>query len=105
MNKLEILSIENNPYFTNFFLPSFELASDGLSIIFILLTALVFPLYILSAKQSIVKYKTTFILLLFLMQGFLFLAFLTCDIFIFYFAFECLLIPMTFIILHQFGNI
>jgi NADH-quinone oxidoreductase subunit M len=75
----------------------YYLGVDALSIYFIVLTAAIFPVCILSTRGDIASPRFFFILLL-LLEFFLLLAFLTTDLLFFYVAFEATLFPMLLII-------
>lgn len=77
---------------------SFSLGVDGISIFFILLTSLLFPICFLVNWESIKYRSKDFCLLLLLLEFFLLNVFLSLDLFFFYIFFEGVLIPMFFII-------
>ena len=77
---------------------NFIIGVDAISILFIILTTLLFPLCFLLNWES-VKYRyKDFTLLLFLLEFFLLNVFSSLDLFFFYIFFESVLIPMFFII-------
>jgi len=71
---------------------------DGLSIWFILLTTLLFPLVALVSWESIQKHYKLFFMLLFLLEFFLLNIFCAEEIFVFYLYFEASAIPMFLLI-------
>lgn len=74
-----------------------SLGIDGISLSFLILTAFIFPLCILSAEVVSFQYKQ-FILYLLFIEIFLSLSFSVTNLFIFYVFFESVLIPMFLII-------
>lgn len=77
---------------------TFSLGVDGISIFFLLLTAILFPICFIVNWES-VKYRSKdFCLMLLLLEFFLLNVFLSLDLFFFYIFFEGVLIPMFFII-------
>ena len=77
---------------------SYFLGVDAISVIFILLTAILFPICILYSKNSI-KFRTKEFMVLFLLLEALIMGVFSClDIVLFYIFFESLLIPMFLII-------
>jgi NADH-quinone oxidoreductase subunit M len=95
--------IQNINWISSKYLPTFyENAVDGISIFFILLTTLVFPLCILSSWcivdklnfYSLKLYMVNFLIL----EFFLINAFTTTNLLLFYVFFESVLIPMMLII-------
>lgn len=77
---------------------TFSLGVDGISIFFLLLTSLLFPICFLVNWESIKYRSKDFTLMLLLLEFFLLNVFLSLDIFFFYIFFEGVLIPMFFII-------
>ena len=76
-----------------------SLGLDGLSFFFFALTALIFPFCIMSSLQTThVKKSAYYVASLLALESILLLAFSTTDLFVFYVAFEAVLIPMFFII-------
>jgi NADH:ubiquinone oxidoreductase subunit 4 (subunit M) len=86
----------------NFYLISrVYLGLDGLSIFFFALTALLFPLCVLNIfnnQAACLLQKQSYVGSLLSLEVALLLAFSTTDLFVFYIAFEFVLIPMFFII-------
>jgi proton-translocating NADH-quinone oxidoreductase chain M len=74
------------------------LGVDGISILLILLTGLLFPICILIGWQSIRKFKTEYLIFLLVMQSMIILVFSVIDLLLFYIFFESVLIPMYLII-------
>jgi NADH-quinone oxidoreductase subunit M len=77
---------------------SFYFAFDGISLSLVLLTAFLIPLCLLTLNTIHNKIKE-FIILLFITQIFLNIAFTTFNLLVFYVAFEAILIPMFILIL------
>jgi len=75
----------------------FVLGVDGISALFLVLINYIMALAILASSPNIKNYKH-FIIYLLLTQLFLILSFVVIDIFLFYIAFESVLIPMFIII-------
>lgn len=78
---------------------TFCIGVDGLSLFFVLLTTFIMPVTILSTWESVKHDLKTFYVSLLLIEFFLILAFCSLDIFLFYFSFESVLIPMILIII------
>ena len=76
----------------------YAVAIDGLSYAFVLLTALIFPLCILSVKHNMKENFSAFVGLLFILQSCVFGIFLAADLALFYVFFEASLIPMYLIV-------
>lgn len=80
----------------------YEIAVDGISICFVLLTTFIFPLCVLSSWSLLDKlnfFNLKFYMINFLiLEFFLLNAFLTTNVLLFYVFFESVLIPMLFII-------
>ena len=81
----------------------YEVAVDGISIFFILLTTFIFPLCLLSSWRLVDKIKSLFyfkfyIINILILEVLLLNAFLTTNLLLFYVFFESVLIPMLFII-------
>lgn len=76
---------------------------DGISIYFIILTAVLVPICLLISIQSIKKRVIEFISLFLLMQAFVVGVFVALDIFLFYLFFEAVLIPM-FLLIGIYGS-
>jgi len=76
----------------------FILGIDGLSLFFIVLTALIVPLCILSSWNSI-KYRIEdFFIAFLIMESLLMIVFSSLDLILFYVFFESVLIPMFIIV-------
>lgn len=73
---------------------NFILGVDGMGLLFVLLTTLIFPICILSSWSNIKKNLKEYIILLLLMESLLILVFTTLDLVLFYVFFESILIPM-----------
>ncbi len=79
------------------------LGLDGISLFFILLTSFLIPLCILTAWKNEFYEVKEYVIYLLLIEFFLFLAFLTTDLVIFFIFFESTLIPM-FILIGVWGS-
>ncbi|MFN5351824.1 MAG: NADH-quinone oxidoreductase subunit M [Alphaproteobacteria bacterium] len=77
---------------------SFSLGVDGISIFFVLLTALLIPICILASFNSIGEQVKEFIIAFLVLEALVLGVFLSLDIFVFYVFFEASLIPMYLII-------
>jgi NADH-ubiquinone oxidoreductase chain 4 len=90
-------------YYLNFqFFNNFEylVGIDNISLFFLLLTSFILPICILYLRQFLnYKYFKKLIINLYLIVFFLFQVFSVLDLFLFYFFFESILIPMFFIII------
>ena len=75
----------------------FTFGFDGVSYVFILLTVFLFPLLFLSIHNIDKDVKLLTVLLLFL-ELLLIIVFLSMDLFMFYLAFEVILVPMIYLI-------
>ncbi|GAO52794.1 hypothetical protein G7K_6861-t1 [Saitoella complicata NRRL Y-17804] len=76
----------------------FKIGVDGISIYFVLLTTIIFPIAILSSWYSIDKDVKTFFSILLLLEFLLLCVFLCTDILLFYVFFESILPPLFFMI-------
>ena len=85
-----------NWFFLNNF--TFTFGLDGISIIFIILTAFLTPLCLLSTWKVIDNQKVLFSFSFLLLESLVFLSFSSLDLFLFFIFFESVLIPMFFII-------
>lgn len=74
------------------------LGVDGISLSLILLTTFIMPVSLLIAWNSITSKWQAFAINLLILEGFLLLSFTSLDLFVFYLAFESVLIPMFLII-------
>ena len=97
----------HNYHWTGSFSTDWATGLDGLAVLFLLLTAFIFPpCYLLSRSIAAVANYYLFILFLlflFLMEILLFAVFQLLDLFFFYFCFEAVLIPM-FMLIGQWGS-
>lgn len=76
---------------------------DGISLMFILLTAFLIPFCILIGWESIIYKIREYLILLFVIEFLLFFVFISLDFIFFYAAFESVLIPM-FILIVVWGS-
>ena len=92
----EFQFVEKRVWIKNFI--NFQIGVDGISILFVVLTAFITPICILSAVNSI-KFKIKdFLIALLLMETLMIGVFCSLDLIIFYLFFEAGLIPMFLII-------
>ncbi len=76
----------------------FKLGIDGISILFIVLTAFVIPICIISCINSVKKRLNEFLIAILILETFILGVFCSLDLIIFYLFFEAGLIPMFLII-------
>ncbi len=76
---------------------------DGISLFFIILTAIIIPIAILSNWSSISEKKSSFIIIILSIETLLFLIFLVVDVLLFYIFFESILPPL-FILIGLYGS-
>jgi len=81
----------------------FFLGIDGLSIYFILLTALIIPISLLSNWKSISENIRSYVIIILLLETLLLAVFLVLDILLFYIFFESILPPL-FILIGLYGS-
>ena len=71
---------------------------DGLSLFFVILTALTIPIAIISGYKMEDKKQKLYLCLILLFSGFIISVFLSLDLIIFYVSFEAVLIPLTLLV-------
>lgn len=71
---------------------------DGLSLFFVILTALTIPIAIISGYYIENKKQKLYLSLILLFSGFIISVFLSLDLIIFYVSFEAVLIPLTLLV-------
>lgn len=71
---------------------------DGLSLFFVMLTALTIPIAIISGYYMEDKKQKLYLSLILLFSGFIISVFLSLDLIIFYVSFEAVLIPLTLLV-------
>lgn len=71
---------------------------DGLSLFFVMLTALTIPIAIISSYYMDNKKQKLYLCLILLFSGFIISVFLSLDLIIFYVSFEAVLIPLTLLV-------
>ena len=76
---------------------------DGISLFFVILTAMLFPLCLLASWFSVTKFIREYLIAFLLLEAILILTFSVTDVLLFYIAFESVLIPM-FIIIGVWGS-
>ena len=77
---------------------NFILGVDGIGLLFIILTTLIFPICILSSWKNIKKNFKEYMILLLIMESLLIIVFSILDLLLFYIFFESILIPMFLIV-------
>ena len=77
---------------------NFILGVDGVSLLFVVLTTLIFPICILSSWRNIKKNLKEYMILLLIMESLLIIVFTILDLLLFYVFFESILIPMFLIV-------
>jgi proton-translocating NADH-quinone oxidoreductase chain M len=80
-----------------------SLGVDGISLFFVILTAMLFPLCLLASWFSVTKFIREYLIAFLLLEAILILTFSVTDVLLFYIAFESVLIPM-FIIIGVWGS-
>src|SRR5262249_31771004 len=76
----------------------FKIGIDGISLWLVILTTFLTPIVLLSAWASIHKKVKEFVILFLILETGMLGAFVALDVFLFYIAWEVMLIPMYFII-------
>ena len=94
--------VERYEWFTSFGL-SYHLGIDGISLFFVVLSALLTPICILASWESIQVRVKEYMIAFLLLETFMIGTFLALDTFLFYIFFEGVLIPM-FIIIGVWGG-
>lgn len=92
------LQFEEKYAITSFLKINYHLAIDGLSLLFIVLTALLTFICLFAGLGSIIKKVKEFLICLLLLESLVIATFATVDMLMFYIFFEATLIPMFFII-------
>ncbi len=96
INTPEFQFIEEKSWINNFI--KFKLGVDGISILFIVLTAFITPICIISCVNSIKLRLKEFLIAILILETFMIGVFCSLDLVIFYLFFEAGLIPMFLII-------
>lgn len=73
---------------------NFILGIDGIGLLFVVLTTLIFPICILSSWKNINKNFKEYMILLLILESLLIIVFTILDLLLFYIFFESILIPM-----------
>ncbi len=94
--------LEEKQWIVNFI--KYKVGVDGVSILFVVLTAFITPICIIATHNSVKVRKKDFFLALLLMETMMLGVFCSLDLFIFYLFFEAGLIPM-FLIIGIWGGI
>lgn len=76
----------------------YKLGVDGISVLFVLLTAFITPVCILASWKSVKKRVADYMIAFLVMETLIFGVFCALDLFLFYFFFESSLIPMFLVI-------
>jgi len=98
----EFQFIEEKKWIINF--TKYKVGIDGISILFVVLTAFITPICIIATSNSVKVRKKDFFIALLLMETMMLGVFCSLDLFIFYLFFEAGLIPM-FLIIGIWGGI
>ena len=77
---------------------NYHLGVDGLSLWLVILTTLIMPIAVLSAWNSVEKYRTGFFVFMLLLESAMIGVFVALDLLVFYLFFEASLVPMFFLI-------
>ena len=96
VNTADFQFIEEKSWINNFI--KFKLGVDGISILFIVLTAFITPICILSCINSVKDRVKEFLIAILVLETFMIGVFCSLDLVIFYLFFEAGLIPMFLII-------
>ena len=88
--------VEEKKWIVNFI--KYKVGVDGISILFVVLTAFITPICIIATSNSVKVRKKDFFIALLLMETMMLGVFCSLDLFIFYLFFEAGLIPMFLII-------
>ena len=94
--------VEEKKWIVNFI--KYKVGVDGISILFVVLTAFITPICIIATSNSVKVRKKDFFIALLLMETMMLGVFCSLDLFIFYLFFEAGLIPM-FLIIGIWGGI
>ncbi len=95
-NSTEFQFVENREWLLGFV--NYKVGIDGISILFIILTAFITPICIISVNATIKKRLKDFLIAILLMETFMIGVFCSIDLVVFYLFFEAGLIPMFLII-------
>ena len=98
----EFQFVEEKKWIINF--TKYKVGIDGISILFVVLTAFITPICIIATSNSVKVRKKDFFIALLLMETMMLGVFCSLDLFIFYLFFEAGLIPM-FLIIGIWGGI
>ena len=98
----EFQFVEEKKWIINF--TKYKVGVDGISILFVVLTAFITPICIIATSNSVKVRKKDFFIALLLMETMMLGVFCSLDLFIFYLFFEAGLIPM-FLIIGIWGGI
>ncbi len=90
--------VERVPWLPTFHI-DYAVGVDGISILLVLLTALLSPLCVLGAWQSITTRPKAFVMLILLVEGAMLVVFSALDLFLFFMLWELTMIPMYFMIM------
>ncbi|CAH7685366.1 various chains-domain-containing protein [Phakopsora pachyrhizi] len=71
---------------------------DGLSVFFVLLTALTIPIAVISGYYIEERNQKLYLSLILIFSGFIILVFISLDLIIFYVSFEAVLVPLTLLV-------
>ena len=101
LTSAEFQFVEEKSWINDFI--KFKLGVDGISILFIVLTAFITPICIISCVNSVKERLKEFLIAILILETFMIGVFCSLDLVIFYLFFEGGLIPMFLIIgIHMF---
>ena len=95
-NSIDFQFVENREWLSGFI--NYKVGIDGISILFIILTAFITPICIISVNATIKNRLKDFLIAILIMETFMIGVFCSLDLVVFYLFFEAGLIPMFLII-------
>ena len=95
-NSIDFQFVENREWLSGFI--NYKVGIDGISILFIILTAFITPICIISVNATITNRLKDFLIAILIMETFMIGVFCSLDLVVFYLFFEAGLIPMFLII-------
>ena len=95
-NSIDFQFVENREWLSGFI--NYKVGIDGISILFIILTAFITPICIISVNATITDRLKDFLIAILIMETFMIGVFCSLDLVVFYLFFEAGLIPMFLII-------
>ena len=95
-NSIDFQFVENREWLSGFI--NYKVGIDGISILFIILTAFITPICIISVNATITNRLKDYLIAILIMETFMIGVFCSLDLVVFYLFFEAGLIPMFLII-------